>query len=159
MPSARASTPLRPAIDVGADVVPPHCFSLPAPPHRHEGRGDTTALRRFSALLASLPRFAISSVRSASDGDGGVAYSAPCPSSVPPATHSLAQFDFLAVLPPRRLPSPITRHGGRGGVSWSWLLAFAARFHLRSICVGSVYCGGGGCLACLAVVLCMLSMG
>lgn len=154
MPSARASTPLRPAIDVGADVVPPHCFSLPATPHRHDGRGDTTGLWRFSRLCLLAPRLAISSVRSASDGDGGVAYSAPCPSSVPPATRSLAKFDFLAVLPPHRLPSPIARHGGTGRgllvlaacLSARSLLPF--RFLLRSICAGSVE-DGVGRLSCL----------
>lgn len=157
--------PLRPAIDVDAAAVPWLFVSPPAPPHRHDGRGDTTGLWRFSRLCLLAPRLAISSVRSASDGDGGVAYSALWPSSVPPATRSLAQSDFLVALYRPAVPSvssppsPITRHGGRGGGPWFWRLAFAVRFHLRSICVGSVYCGGGGCLACLGVVLCMLSMG
>lgn len=50
---------------------------------------------------------------------------APWPSSVPPANRSLAQSDFLAVLSSYRpiissFLSPITRHGGRGGLSCSF---------------------------------------
>lgn len=160
--SARASSRFAPSSISVPVLLPPHGFSPPAPPHRHDGRGDTTGLWRFSRLCLLASRLAISSVRSASDGDGGVAYSAPWPSSVPPATRSLAQSDFLAVLPSHRfhrLPSPITRHVGRGGASWSRLLVFAVLFRLLSICVGSVYCGGGGCLACLNGVYLFLSMG
>ena len=92
------------------------------------------------------------------------------PSSVPPATRSLAQFDFLAVLSSFRpiisspsLPDRSTRGTGRGLLPSTACLcgsfAIAVRFRLRSICAGSVEDGGGGCLACLDVVLCMLSMG
>lgn len=95
----------------------------------------------------------------------------PCPSSVPPATRSLAQSDFLAVLLSCRpiisspyLPDHSTRGTGRGSLApliacLCGSFAIAVRFRLRSICAGSVEDGGGGCLACLGVVLCMLSMG
>lgn len=115
--------PLRPAIDVDAAAVPWLFVSPPAPPHRHDGRGDTTGLWRFSRLCLLAPRLAISSVRSASDGDGGVAYSALWPSSVPPATRSLSQSDFLVALPSCRsigliasLPDHSTRGTGRGSL-------------------------------------------
>ena len=64
-----------------------------------------------------------------------------------------------------RLPSPIARHGGRGGVLLVSVACLCGsgivdvRFRLRAICAGSVEDGVGGCLACLAVVLCILSMG
>lgn len=47
----------------------------------------------------------------------------PWPSSVPPATRSLAQSDLLIVSSSHRLSSPINRHGGRGGGYCSRLLA------------------------------------
>ena len=113
---------------------------------------------------------------STSDGDGGVCaclvrlplpIPAPWPSSVPPATRSLAQSDFLAVRPSyrpaspssHRLPSPITRHVGRGGgfsLSAACLCcSISPAVDLRGFCE----CGGGGCLACLAVVLCICRWG
>lgn len=51
--SARASTPLRRLII--SSLVSSHGFSLPAPPHRHAGRGDTTGLLRFSLLCLLTP--------------------------------------------------------------------------------------------------------
>lgn len=71
--------------------LPSHCFTLPAPPHRHDGRGDTTGLWRFSRLCLLVPssaRHLISAVRHRM-ATGLNACLAPCPSSVPPATRSL----------------------------------------------------------------------
>ena len=51
-------------------LLPPHGFSLPAPPHRHDGRGDTTMLRRLSRLCLLAPRSPSHLCGSASDGDG-----------------------------------------------------------------------------------------
>lgn len=116
---------------------------------------------------------------SASDGDGGsVPAPLDCPLPVPAPWSSsvlcllpaLVQSDFFAVLPSCR-PAVLPPHhliasrpalfdtGDGAEVSCSRLLACAARFRLRSICAGSVEDGVGGCLACLAVVLCILSMG
>lgn len=84
---------------------------------------------------------------------------------MPTATRSLAQSDLLIVSSSHRPLSPITRHGGRGGNSCPSVACFCGsfaitvRFALRAICAGSVEDGVGGCLACLAVILCILSMG
>lgn len=42
--------------------LPSHCFSPPAPPHRHDGRGDTTVPWRLPLLCLLAPSLAISSV-------------------------------------------------------------------------------------------------
>ena len=161
--SARASPCFVLVIDVGAAAVPPHCFSLPAPPHRHDGRGDTTGLRLFSRLCLLAP-FGSPSHPCGSASDGDVAL-------VLASLHVHHRCRLLPARSPNQIfspscrpaasspPSPITRHGGRGGASWSRLLVFAVLFRLLSICVGSVYCGGGGCLACLNGVYLFLSMG
>lgn len=161
-------SPLRPVIDVGAcaAAVPLLHATRPASSTRRAGRHDG-AVAASSALLACPLSSPSHPCGSASDGDGARClprYIAPpasalWTSSVPPANRSLAQSDFLVVLPPHRLISPITRHGERGGASWSRLLVFAVLFRLLSICVGSVYCGGGGCLTCLNGVYLFLSVG
>lgn len=101
--------PLRPSsISV---PLPSHGFSPPAPPYRHAGRGDMMALWRLSICLLA-HRLAISSVRFGigwrrgsviASLDYPLPVPAPWPSSVPLATRSLAQSDFLAVLPPHHL--------------------------------------------------------
>lgn len=47
--------PLAPSSMSVPVLLPFHCFSLPAPPHRHDGRVDTTVLRRFSRLRLLAP--------------------------------------------------------------------------------------------------------
>lgn len=168
------------------------CLSSASPRHRYLSRCryhpiasrrpprliDTTGgeIRRCyggSLGFACLPhRLAISSVRFGIGWRRGAgACLAPWPSSVPPATRSLAQSDFLVALPSCRsigliasLPDHSTRGTGRGSLApliacLCGSFAIAVRFRLRSICAGSVEDDGGGCFACLAVVLCMLSMG
>lgn len=65
-------------------------------------------------------------------------------SSAPPANPIARSIRFprRPTVPSPHLPDRSTRGTGR----WS-------------ICAGFVYCGGGGCLACLGVVLFILSMG
>lgn len=141
-----------------SSLVPSHGFSLPAQPHRHDGRGDTTGVLRLSiCLLTPSARHLIRAVRhrmatwfcACLVKLTPYLLPAPCPSSVPPATRSLAQSDFLAVLSSCRpiissSLSPINRHGRRGGGSLglgcllAGSFAIAVRFRLRSICAGSV---------------------
>ena len=123
--SLRASSRSAPSSMSVPVLLPSHCFSLPAPPHRHDGRGDTTGLRRFSRLcllILSSARHLISAVRHRM-ATGLNACLAPWPSSVPPANRSLAQSDFLAVLSSCRpiisspsLPDHSTRGTGRGSL-------------------------------------------
>ena len=103
-------------------AVPWLLASRPAPSTRRAGRYDG-AVAVLSALLAyPSARHLIRAVRYWM-ATGFCAclvkltpclFLAPCPSSVPPATRSLSQFDFL--IASFRPSSPITRHGGRGGV-------------------------------------------
>lgn len=161
--------------------LPSHCFTLPAPPHRHDGRGRYDgAVAVLSALLACpSARHLIRAVRHRmATGLVACLVRLPLPasvsgssSSVPPATRLLVQSGFLAVLPSCRpigliasLPDHSTRGTGRRSLAHliacpCGSFAIAVRFRLRSICAGFVYCGGGGCLACLGVVLFILSMG
>ena len=99
---------------------------------------------RLSALLALPYRFAISSVRFGIGWRRGSVLASldcsclsPWASSVPPATRSLAQSDFLAASPSYRPLSPITRHGGRGGGS----LVSAACLPARSLLPFDFACG------------------
>lgn len=114
---------------------------------------------------------------SASDGDGGSVLAPldyPClflPNShhrccLLPARslNPISSPSCHSAVPSPHLPDHSTRGTWRGSLApliacLCGSFAIAVRFRLRSICVGSVYCGGGGCLACLGVVLCMLSMG
>lgn len=61
--SARASSRFASPRLVISSLVPSHGFSLSAPPHRHDGRGDTMALRLFPRLCLLAHRLAIPSVR------------------------------------------------------------------------------------------------
>lgn len=105
--------------------IPSHCFSPPAPPHRHDGRGDTTGSWRFSRLY--LPILAIPSVRFGIGWRRGRGrclprYIAPpasvsgSSSSVPPA-NPLARpirFPRRPTVPSPHLPDRSTRGTGRG---------------------------------------------
>ena len=167
--SARASTPPRSVIDVGAAAVPWRLASRPASSTRRTGRYDGAV---DVLVFACLPLGSSSHpCGSASDGDGlGDCLVKLTPCLFPSHGHHLCR--LLPIRFPRRpaaslrLPSPITRHGGRGGcllASAACLsfdsFAIAVRCALRAICAGSVEDGVGGCLACLGVVLCILSMG
>lgn len=134
----------------------------PASSTRRAGRYDGAAAV-LSALLACSLRLAISSVRF------GIGWRRGCSLLRPMAIIGAACYQLTrpirfpcrpaAPIASLRPSSPITRHGERGGASWSRLLVFAVLFRLLSICVGSVYCGGGDCLACLNGVYLFLSMG
>lgn len=157
--SLRASPLLRPVIDVGACVatVPWRLATRPASSTRRAGRYDGAVAVLSAPLACPSARHLIRAF--------GIGWRRGCSLLSPMDIIGAACYPLARPIRfPRRPaasspPSLITRHGGRGGGPWFWLLAFAVRFHLQSICVGSVYCGGGGCLACLGVVLCMLSMG
>lgn len=164
--SLRASPLLLHVIGIcsGADTIPLLLAARPASSTRRAGRYDSIASVLGSACLPlGSPSHPCVRHRMAT-GNGAclVRLSSACQYLwlvIGAATRPLAQSDFLAVhhliaLPPRSLDT-----GDGAGAPWSRLLAFAVRFRLRSICACSVYCGGEGCLVCLAVVLCMLSMG
>lgn len=102
----------------------PIASRLSAPPHRHDGRGDTIVPLRFSRLCLLAHRLAIPPVRFGIGWRRGsvpapldcpMPAPAPWPSSMLSATRSLAQSDLLIASSSHRLSSPITRHGGRGG--------------------------------------------
>lgn len=159
------------------------CLSSASPRHRYLSRCryhpiasrrpprliDTTggAIRRprgGSRLLLARHRFAISSVRFGIGWRRGfsaclVRLLMPVPvviigAACYPLARPIRFPRRPAALPPHRLPPRSLDTG-----SWSRLLVFAVLFRLLSICVGSVYCGGEGCLACLNGVYLFLSMG
>ena len=156
----------------------PMASRLSAPPHRHDGRGDTIALRRFSALLACpSARHPISAVRHRM----ATRFSA-CLVRLPPACsrpmaiigadcYPLARpIRFPrrpVVLPPHHLiafpPRSLDTGDGARSLGLGCLLVgsfvIAVRFALRAICAGSVEDGVGGCLACLGIVLCICRWG
>lgn len=119
--SLRASPLLRPVIGIcsGAAAVQWLLASRPASSTRRAGRYNET-VTALSALLACSLRLAIPSVRFGIGWRrGSVLASLDCPMpATPMAIIGAACYlsDFLIVLSPHRLPSPITRHGGRGGV-------------------------------------------
>lgn len=92
--------PLRPAIDVDAAAVPWLFVSPPAPPHRHDGRGDTTGVWRFSRLCLLAPLLAIPSVRF------GIGWRRGCSLLRPMA---IVGADLLSARSPNQISSPSCR--------------------------------------------------
>lgn len=112
--SARASPLLRPVIDVDACAAAAswRLAVRPASSTRRAGRYDGAAAALSALLACPSARHPISAVRhrmatglNACPVRLSLPVPAPCSSSASPATRSLAQSDFLAVLPPCR---PIT---------------------------------------------------
>ena len=156
--------PLRPVINVGACAAAVPWFLATRPASSTRRRGDTITLRRFPRLCLLAPFGSPSHpCGSASDGNGARVLApldylclpvlVPWPSSVPPANRSLAQSDFLAVMPSCRhhliahLPDRSTRGTGRG------LLVLAAclcgSFSIAVSISPAVYlCGFCECCVC-----------
>ena len=145
---------------------------LSAPPHRHDGRGDTIALRRFSALLACLSaRHLIRAVRHRMATGFCACLVKLTPCLFPPHGHHRCR------LLPARSPNPIYSSpyrlivssprlldtGDGGAIALGCLLlgssSTAARFRLRSICAGSVEDGVCGLSCLLGYRIMYLSMG
>ena len=132
--------PLHPVIDIcsGSAVVSWLLASRPVP--RQAGRGDTTALRRFSVLLACSLRLAIPSVRFGIGWRRGWRLR---PMSIISAVCYLS--DFLVVLPSCRpiissssLPDHSTRGTGRGFLAIGCLpllFDFACGLFARVLCI------------------------
>ena len=130
-----------------AGVVQLRLAPRPASSTRRAGRYDSVAAA-LDLLACPSARHLIHAVRHRMATGFGACPVRLLPACPPPHGHHrcrlldpLAQSDLL--IASLRLPSPITRHGGRGGI------------HLRGFCE----CGGGGCLACLDIILCILLMG
>lgn len=114
--------PLRPAIDVDAAAVPWLFVSPPAPPHRHDGRGDTTGVWRFSRLCLLAPLLAIPSVRF---GIGWRRVFGACLVRLPHACHAHGhhrcrllpiRFPHRPIASSPSLPNHSTRGTGRGSL-------------------------------------------
>ena len=122
--------PLSPSSMSVPVLLPPHGFSLPAPPHRHDGRGDTTVPWRLPRLCLLAP-FGSPSHPCGSASDGDVAL-------VLASLHGHHRCRLLTARSPNQIsspscrpaasspPSPITRHGGRGGGLFARVLCIAA---------------------------------
>ena len=106
--SARASSRFASPRLVISSLVPSHGFSLSAPPHRHDGRGDTMALRLFPRLcFCPSARHPIRAVRHRMATVGSVLASLDCPCLFPPHGHHRCR------LLPARSPNPISLPSGR----------------------------------------------
>lgn len=162
--SARVSSRFASPCHLVARAVPWLLATRPASSTRRTGRYDGAAAV-LSALLACpsarhlIRAFGIGWRR------GSVPAHAPCPSSAPPANPIARpiRFTHRLIISSASLPDQSTRETGREPLGLGCLLvgslAIAARLVLLSICAGSVEDGVGGCLACLPIVLCILSMG
>lgn len=174
-------SPLYSVIDVGACAAAAPWLLAPRPASstRRAGRYDGAVAALGVCLLVPSARHLIRAVRRRmATGLGACLVRLPHACSRPvsivgSACYPARSFNPISLPSCRpaaqsthRPSSLIARHGGRGGVLWPWLLACSSarsllpfRFRLRVICAGSVEDGVGGCLACLAIVLCILSMG
>lgn len=173
VPSARASPLLRPVIDVDAcaAAVPWLLATRPASSTRRAGRYDGAVAVPSALLACPSARHPTRAVRHRmATGFGACLVRLPhaCPRSVSRrcrllSSRSPIRFPCRPAASSPSLPDRSTRGTGRGLLPSTACLcgsfAIAVRFRLRSICAGSVEDGGGGCFACLGVVLCMLSMG
>lgn len=128
--------------------MPSHCFSSlrPASSTRRTGRHDSVAAVLSALLACPSARHLIRAVRHRmATGFCACLVRLLLPACLPAclprpmAIIGAACYlsDFLTVLSPHRLIAPITRHGGRGGASWSWLLACA----IRSLLMFDFACG------------------
>lgn len=140
------------------------------PPRLIDTTGGETRRRWVGVFLALLASFGSPShpCGSASDGDGARVLASlhvhhRCRLLTARSPNQISSPSCRPIISSPSLPDHSTRGTGRGFLGLDCLLAcsfvIAVRFALRAICVGSVEDGVGGCLACLAVVLCMLSMG